>query len=364
MRKRQHVLTTTTASIPGYDVVGYAGVVTAHVVAGTGVFSDIAGSFTDVFGGRSRSYQKQLEAIDSEVIAQLQQKAEKLGGNAVIGLRVDHDEVSGGGKQMFMVTASGTAVRVEQSATERVRTNGKSDQFDAEEITRRQTRRYLIEMANQDRLGLNEENWTFITRHGVHEVAPAVLRHAVRRLENTPTYEEPDLRRHEDYLRRLPRETAIDLLYPLSVHEHPQVRKFTRGLLLEMELLEFDRIESLLRSEEPVVRRRALWLLNLHKPAYDLSDTDALERMASVVEECFPNLWVESQKSTFTGKEKTVATCACGHKHSADVSHCPTCGRDRQGFLREEKKPDAYANSLRWRKQAIEEAASETSAMG
>ena len=41
----------TTPSLDGWDIDEYLGVATAHVVAGTNVFSDIAGSFSDIFGG-------------------------------------------------------------------------------------------------------------------------------------------------------------------------------------------------------------------------------------------------------------------------------------------------------------------------
>ncbi|WP_369436738.1 heavy metal-binding domain-containing protein [Vibrio jasicida] len=36
--------------------------------------------------------------------------------NAIVGVSIDVDEVSGGGKSMFMVTAVGTAVIVEKRA--------------------------------------------------------------------------------------------------------------------------------------------------------------------------------------------------------------------------------------------------------
>ena len=37
-------------------------------------------------------------------------RAKALGANAVVGLKIEFDEISGKGKSMFMVTAYGTAV--------------------------------------------------------------------------------------------------------------------------------------------------------------------------------------------------------------------------------------------------------------
>jgi hypothetical protein len=45
------VQVTTTDSIHGWTITKYRGLVTTHVVAGTGFFSDFAAGFTDVFGG-------------------------------------------------------------------------------------------------------------------------------------------------------------------------------------------------------------------------------------------------------------------------------------------------------------------------
>ena len=46
------MIVTTTNSIEGYTIRKYLGVVNANVVIGTNLFSDIAASLTDVFGGR------------------------------------------------------------------------------------------------------------------------------------------------------------------------------------------------------------------------------------------------------------------------------------------------------------------------
>lgn len=47
---------------------------------------------------------------------ELRKEAEELGANAVIGVRLDYSEFSGGGKSMLFLVASGTAVVVERRA--------------------------------------------------------------------------------------------------------------------------------------------------------------------------------------------------------------------------------------------------------
>jgi uncharacterized protein YbjQ (UPF0145 family) len=79
----------TTPGLDGWDIDEYLGVATAHVVAGTNVFSDIAGSFSDIFGGQSKSYQKQLASINDAALKDLRQQAAEKGGTALVGLAVD-----------------------------------------------------------------------------------------------------------------------------------------------------------------------------------------------------------------------------------------------------------------------------------
>lgn len=113
------MIVTTTNSVEGYSIREYLGVVNANVVIGTNLFSDIAASLTDVFGGRSDSYKSKLTTIYGEVMKELIAKAESYHADAIVGLHVDFDEVSGGGKSMFMVSASGTAVCLERTQTDR-----------------------------------------------------------------------------------------------------------------------------------------------------------------------------------------------------------------------------------------------------
>lgn len=113
------MIVTTTNSIEGYTVKRYLGVVNANVVIGTNLFSDIAASLTDVFGGRSGSYKSKLNTIYDEVMKELTEKAKSYHADAIVGLHVDFDEVSGSGKSMFMVSASGTAVTLEKNIEDR-----------------------------------------------------------------------------------------------------------------------------------------------------------------------------------------------------------------------------------------------------
>ena len=63
-------------------------------------------------GGRSATYERELQRARDIAIEEMQEKAAALGGNAVVGVDLDY-EVLGQGNGMLMVSASGTAVVVE-----------------------------------------------------------------------------------------------------------------------------------------------------------------------------------------------------------------------------------------------------------
>ena len=46
-------------------------------------------------------------------MSELKKEADNIGANAVIAVDLDYSEISGGGKSMLFLVASGTAVKVE-----------------------------------------------------------------------------------------------------------------------------------------------------------------------------------------------------------------------------------------------------------
>ena len=106
------MLHTTTNIIEGKTVSEYRGVVTGEAILGANVFRDMFASIRDIVGGRSGSYEKVLGDARQTAIAEMTDKAAALGANAVIGVDIDYETVGSNGS-MLMVTAAGTAVRIE-----------------------------------------------------------------------------------------------------------------------------------------------------------------------------------------------------------------------------------------------------------
>ena len=101
----------TTPSLEGFTITEYCGVVTGEAILGANIFRDFFASIRDVVGGRSGAYEKELRKARQIAFKELQEQAEDLGANAVVGIDLDYEPVGKDGS-MLMVTVSGTAVKV------------------------------------------------------------------------------------------------------------------------------------------------------------------------------------------------------------------------------------------------------------
>ena len=101
------MIVTTTQNVEGKQIAEYKGIVFGEVVSGVNLFSGI----TDIFGGRSSTYENELQEAREKAIDEMCKRAERLGANAVVGVDVDY-EVLGKENGMLMVSVSGTAVKL------------------------------------------------------------------------------------------------------------------------------------------------------------------------------------------------------------------------------------------------------------
>jgi uncharacterized protein YbjQ (UPF0145 family) len=102
------MLVTTTPTIQGQDL-DYKGLVTGEAILGANLFKDIFAGIRDIVGGRSAAYEEELAKARQIAVEEMCQQAQRLGGNAVIGVDIDYETVGQNGS-MLMVSATGTAV--------------------------------------------------------------------------------------------------------------------------------------------------------------------------------------------------------------------------------------------------------------
>ena len=106
------MIITTTNTIQGHTVLEYKGIVSGETIIGANVFRDFFASIRDIVGGRAGSYEEVLREAKDTALREMQENALQIGANAILGVDLDYETVGNGGS-MLMVTASGTAVRID-----------------------------------------------------------------------------------------------------------------------------------------------------------------------------------------------------------------------------------------------------------
>ena len=101
------MIITTTPSVEDAKVVKYLGVITGEAILGANIFRDIFAAVRDIVGGRSAAYERELGKAREIALTELEDWADELGANAVIGVNIDYESF-GQTNGMMMVSATGT----------------------------------------------------------------------------------------------------------------------------------------------------------------------------------------------------------------------------------------------------------------
>ncbi|MFE4106346.1 YbjQ family protein [Almyronema epifaneia] len=108
------MIVTTTDVLQGKVISDYLGVVTAEVVYGSNALRDFFAGIRDIIGGRTGAYERVFERGQREALAEIAERAQRLGADAVIGVRVMTDTINLDETGVLMlITATGTAVKLQ-----------------------------------------------------------------------------------------------------------------------------------------------------------------------------------------------------------------------------------------------------------
>ena len=105
------MIMTTIDSIPGMTITRALGLVRASSTRARGVGRDLLAGIKNIVGGEVREYTKLIAEAREQALDRLQDDAEKLGANAIVGLRFSSVEVMRGGAEIVVY---GTAVVAEE----------------------------------------------------------------------------------------------------------------------------------------------------------------------------------------------------------------------------------------------------------
>jgi len=106
------MILTTTPTVEGRTIIEYKGLVFGEVISGVNFIKDFKASFRDFVGGRSNSYEGELINARTQALKELEERARQMNADAVVSIDLDY-EVLGQNGSMLMVSASGTAVKLQ-----------------------------------------------------------------------------------------------------------------------------------------------------------------------------------------------------------------------------------------------------------
>ncbi|NJW53819.1 YbjQ family protein [Salinimicrobium oceani] len=323
---------------------------------------------SDIFGGRSGSYKKQLSSIYSEAIERIKQEAKRIGANGVVGLKIDIDEVSGGGKSMFMITAIGTAVIIKasentQSNLSKENFSNLSDRVDNDQIRFLRQLKVLEEKARDNKLDFTQDVWEFIIQNKVKEFFPTIISKLTTLLTHLDSYTSETVETFKNntttFLSNLAPEDQVNVVYNTLKDKDTagEVEKYLHNLIKEQLLLDFGRNKDLLEDDNLAVRKRGMILSTCDRPYYSEEDVKAYEELCQLINSAFPERGTHStKKQLLSPKEKEVWVCECGKANNIDITYCSRCHHDIHGFTDGEAKPKDAIALIEHKISLIEEA--------
>lgn len=335
---------TTTSDLDGHRIKKYYGTVTSHIVAGTGLFSDFAAGVSDIFGGRSETYQKQLISIKDEVLKRLKEEAILLGANGIVGLRVDFDEISGKGKTMFMVSAIGTAVSIEFNEEKQM--SGKIERINSDNLNIELETLSYKKKFKMDKVRLAKDDWEYITENSITELFDDLFRIINDSSKDwNEAYQDsiPHLKEYVEYLKNLPDDFLNTNIYELFFAQSKIVKKLAFSLIEERDLLNFSQIKKVLSSNFLMAKKYALkTVYHCDKKYYSREDITEFEEIKSLVNDNFPEVGEKlSKKKLMSSSEVENWICpSCKKENSSEDKFCKKCGSDIRGFFEKDVNPE------------------------
>ncbi len=105
------MIISTTPDVAEGKIVQTLGVVSGEAIIGAHIFRDLFAGITNIIGGRAGGYEAALREARDIALREMEEEAQRLGADAVVGVDLDYESVGPDGG-MLMVTAAGTAVKL------------------------------------------------------------------------------------------------------------------------------------------------------------------------------------------------------------------------------------------------------------
>lgn len=311
------ILITTSDNFSSSDIEKQLGIVDSQIVVGANIFRDVFAGFRDLFGGETKGYKKDIDKMKKGAFSNIKAQANQRGANAVISVRIDLDEVSGGGKSMFMLNVYGSAVKLEESALESDQVNDTIDEITIEDVKYYKTRNHLQNRISQSKkVDINKISkyslWTEEKALEVLSNSPNPKRVIIDNLSEIP------IQYIEKFL--INKIHLPELHYWDSIYDNLSARNW----------FNYDLINQLLREENHVKRFRGLKLCTITKDFYEKDEIAKLNSLGDFLATDFDTS-VQTKKVDKMIGSKEVYVCPYCLRETKIDSHSE-CGKNKYGL--------------------------------
>lgn len=274
------------------------------------------------FGGRSGSYKRKLQIIYNEASKELKQKAINLGANAIVGFKVDFDEISSRDKSMFMVSVSGTACIIEKN-DENIKAVDCHSQISSIDLQKEIQRRYIVSQIKKSSPICKE--WVeFLLENPQIEIVEDLIK---RYISLDVNYNSNEVTNIKQILSVIPANHIIPFVYKYFKY------KKIRDLIEKYNLFDSNSIYEIIKQELHI----GIHLLSATKEYYNTNDLQGMKKILEYLNN-LPNTGnIESVKGGIFSKcDEKKFVCENGHKNSIDFIFCEKCGINIKGLNEEE----------------------------
>ena len=323
------MITTTTSIIPNAEITEILSVVHNRVVLGTNLLSDIGAGLSDIFGGSNSTYEKKLAEITNQVIEGLKEKGKKIKADALIDLKIDVDEISGGSKSMFMVTAIATAVKLSKQSTQ-------IDTISIDTINNNITKNRILQKIN-DGSFYPSADWVeqYLINNPLPEAFEPYLNYVY--LKDPSNWQII----FSAYISNINKEDLFDKTFKNFSKENRTAYENTAlSIIFEKCIVDYSKILQILSNDEDREKQRlCLNFLYHYNKSYTNTDFELVEKILVKIKEVFPKVSTEDIGTSLLNKGRVYWICECGNKNeAADNTNCSRCRKDEYGNFGQTRK--------------------------
>lgn len=314
------MIITTTSTIPNAEIIEIISVVHNRVVLGTNLFSDISAGFSDIFGGKNTAYEKRLAEITNQVIEGLKENAKKQKADALIDLKIDVDEISGGSKSMFMVTAIATSVKLNKQ----IFTN---ESISIDFVNQQITKHKILKSIEDGSFSPTD----FVENYLINFELPQAFEPYIRWIIRTTLSWQDSFAL---YIGNLNDKNLFDMTVTLfSKDNRTEIEQVILKTIFKHLVVDYKKVYEILDGDDDMDKKRlCLNLLYHYNKNYTKTDFELITKILVKLKEVFPKKSTEEIGTGLMSKGDVYWRCFCGTKNTSGTArYCSKCSLDEYG---------------------------------